>query len=39
LKPEERAELGIGDALVRFSAGLESEADLLGDIERALINV
>ena len=33
LKPEERAELGIGDELVRFSAGLEAEADLLGDIE------
>ena len=39
LKPEERAELGISDALVRFSAGLEGEGDLLGDIERALINV
>jgi O-succinylhomoserine sulfhydrylase len=39
LKPEERAELGIGDALVRFSAGLEAEADLLGDIERALKQV
>ena len=36
LKPEERAELGIGDGLVRFSAGLEAEADLLDDIERAL---
>ena len=36
LKPEERAALGIGDELVRFSAGLEAEADLLGDIERAL---
>jgi O-succinylhomoserine sulfhydrylase len=39
LKPEERAELGIGDGLVRFSAGLEGEADLLGDIERALKQV
>jgi O-succinylhomoserine sulfhydrylase len=39
LKSEERAELGIGDALVRFSAGLEGERDLLGDIEQALINV
>jgi O-succinylhomoserine sulfhydrylase len=38
LKPEERAELGISDALVRFSAGLEGEGDLLGDIERALMN-
>jgi O-succinylhomoserine sulfhydrylase len=39
LKPEERAELGISDGLVRFSAGLEGEADLLGDIERALKHV
>ena len=39
LKPEERAELGIGDELVRFSAGLEGEADLLGDIEIALKRV
>jgi O-succinylhomoserine sulfhydrylase len=36
LKPEARAKLGIGDSLVRFSAGLEAEADLLDDIERAL---
>src|SRR5258708_2005684 len=36
LKPEQRAELGIGDPLVRLSAGLEAEADLLDDIERAL---
>jgi len=39
LKPEERAELGISDGLVRFSAGLEGEADLLGDIEKALKQV
>jgi len=39
LKPEERAALGIGDGLVRLSAGLEAEADLLADIERALRNV
>jgi O-succinylhomoserine sulfhydrylase len=39
LKPEERAELGISDALVRFSAGLEAEADLLADIDRALREV
>jgi O-succinylhomoserine sulfhydrylase len=39
LKPEERAELGIGDTLVRFSAGLEAEADLLADIDRALREV
>ena len=36
LKPEERAALGIGDGLVRLSAGLEAEADLCTDIERAL---
>src|SRR5246127_123824 len=36
LKPEARVELGIGDGLVRFSAGLEAEADLLDDFERAL---
>jgi O-succinylhomoserine sulfhydrylase len=36
LKPEERDALGIDDALVRLSAGLEGEADLLADIERAL---
>src|SRR6516164_1447048 len=39
LKPEARAELGIGDSLVRFSAGLEAEADLLDDIEQALSSV
>jgi O-succinylhomoserine sulfhydrylase len=36
LKPEERAALGIGDGLVRLSAGLEAEADLLADLDRAL---
>jgi O-succinylhomoserine sulfhydrylase len=36
LKPEERAALGIGDGLVRLSAGLEAEADLIADLERAL---
>jgi len=39
LKPEARAELGIGDSLVRFSAGLEAETDLLDDIEQALKNI
>ena len=39
LKPEARAELGIGDSLVRLSAGLEAEGDLLDDIERALKEV
>jgi len=36
LKPEERAHLGIGDQLVRLSAGLEGVGDLLADLERAL---
>ncbi|HVH77125.1 MAG TPA: O-succinylhomoserine sulfhydrylase [Stellaceae bacterium] len=39
LKPEARAELGIGDTLVRLSAGLEAEADLTADIDRALQHV
>jgi O-succinylhomoserine sulfhydrylase len=39
LKPEEREALGIGDALVRLSAGLEGEADLLSDLKRALREV
>jgi O-succinylhomoserine sulfhydrylase len=39
LKPEERAHLGIGDQLVRLSAGLEGEGDLLADLERALRQV
>ncbi len=39
LKLEERAALGIGDGLVRLSAGLDAEADLVADIERALAAV
>jgi O-succinylhomoserine sulfhydrylase len=39
LKPEMRAELGITENLVRFSAGLEAEADLLADLDRALARV
>jgi O-succinylhomoserine sulfhydrylase len=39
LKPEERQALGIGDGLVRLSAGLEAEADLIADIVRALAAV
>jgi O-succinylhomoserine sulfhydrylase len=39
LKPEERAALGITDGLVRLSVGLEAEADLLADLERALAQV
>jgi cystathionine beta-lyase/cystathionine gamma-synthase len=32
---ERRAAIGIGDGLVRFSAGVEDVADLLGDVEEA----
>jgi O-succinylhomoserine sulfhydrylase len=39
LKPEERAHLGIGDQLVRLSAGLEGEGDLIADLGRALAQV
>jgi O-succinylhomoserine sulfhydrylase len=39
LKPEERAHLGIGDELVRLSAGLEGEGDLIADLGRALAQV
>jgi O-succinylhomoserine sulfhydrylase len=39
LKPEDRAALGIGDSLVRLSAGLEAERDLIADIGRALEQV
>jgi O-succinylhomoserine sulfhydrylase len=36
LKPEQRAELGITDGVVRLSVGLEGYADLLRDCTRAL---
>ncbi len=36
LKPEERAEIGIGDGLVRLSVGLEHPDDLKEDLERGL---
>jgi len=39
LKPEEREALGISDSLVRISAGLEAERDLIADISRALEQV
>jgi len=37
LPPEKRAELGIGDGLVRLSVGVEDEADLIADLEQALV--
>ncbi|HEY9548800.1 MAG TPA: O-succinylhomoserine sulfhydrylase [Kiloniellaceae bacterium] len=36
LKPEARAELGIGDGLLRLSVGLEDPADVIEDLEQAL---
>jgi O-succinylhomoserine sulfhydrylase len=36
LKPEQRAELGISDGLVRFSAGLEHPDDVVADLITAL---
>ncbi|MCK9913525.1 O-succinylhomoserine sulfhydrylase [Microbacteriaceae bacterium K1510] len=39
LTPEQRAELGIGDGLVRFSAGLEHQDDLIEDLLTALDKV
>jgi cystathionine gamma-lyase len=36
LPPERRAALGIGDSLVRLSVGIEDEADLIADLDRAL---
>jgi O-succinylhomoserine sulfhydrylase len=39
LTPEARAELGISDGLVRFSAGLEHPDDVVGDLLSALEKV
>jgi O-succinylhomoserine sulfhydrylase len=39
LKPDLRAELGIGDSMVRLSAGLEAESDLISDLDQALDRV
>jgi len=36
LSPQERARLGVSDALVRVSVGLEAVEDLIADFERAL---
>ncbi|WP_324719386.1 trans-sulfuration enzyme family protein [Salinimicrobium sp. HB62] len=36
LTPEERAEQGISDNLMRFSVGIEEPEDLIADIEQAL---
>jgi len=36
LPPEARAELGIGEGLIRLSVGLEAEGDLIADLQRGL---
>jgi cystathionine gamma-synthase len=37
--PEERAEYGITDSLIRYSVGIEDAADLIADVEQALARV
>lgn len=37
--PERRAELGIGDGLVRVSVGIEDQPDLIADLDRSLAAV
>ncbi len=39
LKPDDRAQLGITDGMVRLSVGLETTADLVADLDRALAAV
>jgi cystathionine gamma-synthase/methionine-gamma-lyase len=39
LSPEQRAEVGIGDGLVRLSVGIEDTQDILGDIKQALESI
>jgi O-succinylhomoserine sulfhydrylase len=36
LKPEARAELGIGDGMLRLSVGVEAPADLIADLDAGL---
>jgi cystathionine gamma-synthase len=36
LSPEERARIGIQEGLVRLSVGIEDEADVIADLDRAL---
>jgi O-succinylhomoserine sulfhydrylase len=36
LTPEQRAEAGIGDGMLRIAVGLEEVRDLIGDLERGL---
>jgi cystathionine beta-lyase/cystathionine gamma-synthase len=39
LTPEERAEHGISDSLVRLALGVEDAADLIRDLDRALDSI
>jgi O-succinylhomoserine sulfhydrylase len=39
LSPEQRAEAGIGDGLVRIAVGLEDPLDLIEDLEQAMAKV
>jgi cystathionine beta-lyase/cystathionine gamma-synthase len=36
LTPKERAQIGIGEGLVRFSVGIEDVEDIIADLEQAL---
>ena len=36
LTPEQRAEIGIGDGLVRLSVGIEDAEDIMADLDQAL---
>lgn len=36
LTPEQRAEMGVSDRLIRFSVGIESKEDLMEDLQQAL---
>jgi methionine-gamma-lyase len=39
MTPEERAEHGVADGLIRLSVGLETVDDLIADLDRALRGV
>ncbi|MBI3330290.1 MAG: PLP-dependent transferase [Nitrospinae bacterium] len=39
LSPEQRAKVGISDALIRLSAGIEEAHDVIADLDQALANV
>jgi cystathionine gamma-synthase/methionine-gamma-lyase len=39
LTPEQRAAVGISDALIRLSAGIEESGDVIADLDQALRQV